>query len=110
MQATFAATSNYNAVTATGNFTIAKAANPISVTASQSWSATYSTSNQDKTFTAASSAQGAVTYAIQSQKNGSGTNVTYFSIPTSGTASLRMAAKTPVTGSSYTVVIRATAA
>ncbi|MBQ9298213.1 MAG: InlB B-repeat-containing protein [Clostridia bacterium] len=96
--------------TATYTKTIAKAANPIAVTASQSWSPTFGTSNQDHAFTAATSGQGAVTYAIQSQKNTSGTAVSYFSIPTAGTASLRMAANTPASGSKYTVVIRATAA
>lgn len=93
-----------------GTFTIAQAANPISVTATQSWSATYSTSNQDKAFTAATNNQGAVTYTIQSQKDKNGATVSYFTIPTNTTASLRMLANTPVTGSSYTVVIRATAA
>ena len=88
--------------------TIGKATNPIAVTASQSWSTTFGTSAQDKSFTAATSAQGAVTYAIQSQKNSGGTAVSSFTIPTSSTALLRMAASTAV--GTYTVVIRATAA
>ena len=84
-----------------------KSANPIAVTSSQSWSPTYSTSAQDKAFTAATGAQGSVTYSIQSQKKGS-TAVSSFSIPTSSTATLRMAASTGA--GTYTVVIRATAA
>ena len=84
-----------------------KSANPIAVTATQSWSPTFSTSSQDKAFTAATSAQGAVTYSIQSQKKGS-TTVSSFSIPTSSTATLRMAASTGA--GTYTVVIRSSAA
>ncbi len=89
------------------NLTIGKANNPITVTASQSISATFATTSQDKSFTAANNAQGAVTYSIQSQKQGS-TAVNVFSLPTSSTASVRMAASTGV--GTYTVVIRATAA
>ena len=87
--------------------TVGKATNPMSVTATQSWNTTFSTSNQDKDFTGASNAQGSVTYAIQSQKSGS-TNVSNFSIPTSSSAKLRMAGNTA--SGTYTVVIRATAA
>ena len=108
VRATIAATSNYNGGTATTNFTIAQANNPIAVTATQSISANYNISNQDKSFTAATGAQGTVTYAIQSQKNSGGTTVTSFSIPTNTTASLRVAALT--TAGTYTVVVRATAA
>jgi hypothetical protein len=57
VQATFAATSNYNEVVATDNFTIAKAANPISVTASQSWSEAFATTAKTKTITAATNNQ-----------------------------------------------------
>jgi uncharacterized repeat protein (TIGR02543 family) len=84
--------------------TINKATNPIAVTASQSWSTTFSTSSQSKTITAATNNQGTVTYTIQSQKNSSGTAVNKFSI--SGTT-LTMASTNAGT---YTVVIRATAA
>ena len=83
---------------------IEKGSNPITVTSTQSWSATYSTSSQTKAITGASNAAGTVTYSINSQKQGS-TNVSYFSI--SGTT-LTMNANTPV--NTYTVVIRATAA
>ncbi len=85
--------------------TINKATNPIAVTASQSWSSTFSTSAQTKAITAATSAQGTVTYAIQSQKNSSGTAVNKFSI---SSTTLTMAAST--NAGTYTVVIRATAA
>ena len=80
-----------------------KSANPIKVTASQSWSATFSTSAQTHSFTAATNAQGSVTYAIQSQPSGN-----YFSIPTNSTASVKMKASTPA--GTYSVKIRATAA
>ncbi len=84
------------------------AANPITVTASQSWAPTFSSSVQNKSFTGASNAEGAVTYSISSQKNSSNANVSYFSIPTSSTASIRMAANTPI--GTYTVKIDARAA
>ena len=86
--------------------TINQANNPISVTSSQSWSPAYSTSAQNKTFTAATNAEGNVTYSIKSQKKGS-TNVTNFSIGTNTTNKLTMAANTEV--GTYTVVITATA-
>jgi hypothetical protein len=57
VQATFAATDNYNAVVATDNFTIAKAANPISVTTPQSWSEAFATTAKTKTITAATNGQ-----------------------------------------------------
>ncbi len=87
--------------------TVSKATNPISVTASQTWSEAYATSAKTKTITAATNNQGAVTYAIQSQKDKNGTAVSYFTL--SGTT-LTRAASTPVNKSDYTVVIRATAA
>ena len=86
---------------------IGKANNPISVTATQSWSPSYSTSAQEKTFEAATNAQGNVTYSIKSQKKGS-TTVTNFSIGTNTTNKLTMAANTEA--GTYTVVITATAA
>ena len=83
---------------------IAKIPNPISVTATQSWSQSYSTSNQTKTIIAATNAQGTVSYEINSQKSGS-TNVSYFTI---SDTTLTLKGSTPV--GTYTVVIRATAA
>ncbi len=80
--------------------TVGKAANPIAVTASQSWSTTFSTSAQTKAITAATNAQGTVTYTINSQPSGS-----YFSI--SGTT---VTAKASTPAGSYSVVVRATAA
>ena len=85
-------------------WTINKASNPLSYTTTQSASKTFSTSAQTATLTAASNGQGTVSYAINSQKNGS-TNVSYFSL--SGTT-LTIAANTPV--GTYTVVVSATAA
>ena len=93
--------------TKTFSCSIGKANNPINVTATQSWSATESTTNQNKAFTAATNAQGTLTYAVQSQKIGTN-DVSYFSIGTSSTAKLTMKANTPA--GTYTVVIRATAA
>jgi len=109
IRATAAGNSNYNSgyKDITMTLWILRATNPITVTASQSWSTTFSTSAQTKSVTAATGAQGTVTYSIKSQKNTSGTAVSYFSI--SGTT-LTMAASTPVSGSKYTVVITATAA
>ena len=91
-------------VTVTGHttITISKAANPMTY-AAQSWSCNFSTSAQTKTLNAAASAQGTVTYSLQSQKQGS-TTVNYFSFNTS-TRVLTMAANTPV--NTYTVVVRA---
>ena len=91
---------NYTLTNTSGSFTITKASNPITVTASQSWNPTFSTSSQTKSITTATNAQGTVTYDINSQPTGN-----YFSM--SGTT-LTMAANTPV--GTYSVVIRATAA
>ena len=91
---------------ATYTIKINKAANPLSVTASQTWSEAFSTSAKDKAITS-SNGVGTLSYAIQSQKNTSGTTVTNFSISGSN---LRRAASTPVSGSNYTVVVRVTAA
>ena len=93
---------------ATMSITISPATNPIAVTATQSGSITFSTSAQNKAFTAATGAQGTVTYSIASQKNSGGTAVTYFTIPTNTTASLTAAASTPV--GTYTITITASAA
>lgn len=87
------------------NVSIGKANNPLSFTSSQSVNKTFSTSSQTASITAATSGQGTVTYSIQSQKNSSNANVSFFSI--SGTT-LTLAANT--TAGTYTVVVRATAA
>ena len=101
------AVSNYNAVAATcvGSVSIAKASNPITY-GSQSWSYIYATTAQTNTLNDATSAQGTVTYSLQSQKRGNNT-VNYFTFNTS-TRVLTAAANTP-TGT-YTVVVRASAA
>ena len=101
------AVSNYNAVAATcvGSVSIAKASNPITY-GPQSWSYKYATTAQTKTLNAATSAQGTVTYSLQSQKKGNNT-VNYFTFNTS-TRVLTAAKNTP-TGT-YTVVVRASAA
>lgn len=92
---------NSNGKTATCTVkVINKMNNPITVTASQSWSTTFSTSAQTKSITAATNAQGSVTYAITSQPSGN-----YFTI--SGTT-LTKKANTPV--GTYKVIVRATAA
>ncbi|MCI5967006.1 MAG: cadherin-like beta sandwich domain-containing protein, partial [Tenericutes bacterium] len=104
--ATSAGNANYNgASSACVKHTITQANNPISVTASQSWTPTFDTTAQSKTITGATNAQGSVTYAIVSQKNAGGTTISNFTL--SGT-SLTMAGSTGV--GTYTVVIRATAA
>ncbi len=94
----------YKDVTGSVTLTINKANNPIAVTTPQTWNTSYSTSEQKKSITAATNAQGNVTYNIQSQKTGS-TTVNSFAL--SGTT-LTMAGSTGV--GTYTVVIRATAA
>ena len=97
---------NYNIAYVNGTLTIEKLAQPMTVSTPQSWSPTFSAeSTQDKTFTAAANNQGTVTYSIASQVDSESTAVSYFSIPTSTTNSLRVAANTPV--GTYTVVIRA---
>ena len=60
IRATAAGNSNYNSgyKDITMTVTVGKAANPIAVTASQSWGPTFSTSAQTKTITAATNAQG----------------------------------------------------
>ena len=99
--------SNYTINYENGTLTINKAQNPISVSATQNWGADYSESVQNHAFTGASNNQGNVTYSIQSQKAGDET-VNYFTIPTAGTASIRMSGGTPA--GTYKVVVRATAA
>ena len=102
IRATAAGNANYNSgfKDITMTVTVTKATNPIAVTASQSWSEAFATSAKTKAITAATNAQGAVTYAINSQPSGN-----YFTI--SGTT-LTKKASTPV--GTYSVVIRATAA
>lgn len=97
---------NYNDVAAQYiNVSIAKANNPLSFTSTQSVNKTFSTSSQTASLTAATSGQGTVTYAINSQKNSSNATVSYFTL--SGTT-LTIAASTPA--GTYTVVVRASAA
>ncbi len=105
VKANIAATTSYNSGTATTNFTISKATNPITY-ADQTWSFNYSTTAQTKTLNEASNAQGTVTYSLLSQKNGT-TTVSYFSFNAT-TRVLTAAANTPV--GTYTVAIRASAA
>ena len=109
VKATFPATTNYNAYTTDYvAFTISKATNPLSVTATQSGSVIFSTSSQSKSFTAGTGAQGSLTYSILSQQNSSGTSVSYFTIPTNTSNSISIAANTPA--GSYTLSISAYAA
>ena len=100
---------SYNSVDKTFNVVVSVGVVPnrMTVTTPQTWNPTYGTSAQDKAFTGASSADGAVTYSIPSDKNNA-TIRGYFSIPTASTASLRMAANTP--SGTYAVVVRAHAA
>ena len=70
----------------------------------QNFTKTFSTSAQTMTLSAASGGVGTITYAIQSQKNASGTAVSNFTL--SGTT-LTMAANTGP--NTYTIVVRATA-
>ncbi len=90
--------------TATKDFTISKATNPMTFTATQNVAKNYSASSQEASLAAASSGQGNVTYAITSQKKGS-EDVSYFTI--NGTT-LTIAENTPV--GTYSVAVRATAA
>lgn len=81
--------------------------NPISVTASQSWTTAYSDSASNLDFKEATNVQGTVNYSIISQKNSGGTTVNCFSIPTGSKSTIRRTAKTAI--GIYTVVIRAKA-
>lgn len=104
------ATCTVTGITFTGSFnipfTIKKANNPIKFNPAYS-KVSWSTSSQDKAFTAATNAQGSVTYTLTAQKNGS-TNVNYFSIPSAGANTLRVAANAPQ--GNYTITIKASAA
>lgn len=95
----------YVPVTGSTTITISKAANSMTY-AAQSWSCSFSTSAQTKTLNAAASAQGTVTYSLQSQKQGS-TTVSYFTFNATSRV-LTMAANTPP--NTYTVIVRAHAA
>lgn len=107
VKAIIAQTTNYNSGTATINFTISKATNPVTY-ANQTWNYTYATTAQTKTLDAATNAQGTVTYSLQSRKNSStNANVTYFTFNASSRV-LTAAAETPA--GTYTVVVRASAA
>ena len=90
-----------NHATKTGSYTITmnKADNGITVTATQSGSSAFSTSAQTKTITAATNANGTVSYSITSQPTGN-----YFSI--SGTT---LTAKASTPKGSYPIVITASA-
>jgi len=105
--ATAAGNNNYNSGSKdiTVTVTVGKASNPITVTTPQTL---IFAGVQDKSFTAASGGQGNVTYSVKSQKNSSGTNVSFFTIPTASASTLRKASNT--TNGSYTVVVTATAA
>ncbi len=85
---------------------VEKKTNTIKVSSNGLKTVNYSTSNQDITFTKATNAQGTVTYSIPGDKNNPMVRKN-FTIPTVGTASVRIAKKTPP--GSYDVVIRATA-
>lgn len=89
------------------NIAVGVQANPMEITTPQTWSATYATAAQNYDFTGASNAQGNVTYAILSQKNSNNETVNKFSIPTSSTPRISMAANTPV--GTYNVEINVTA-
>lgn len=106
VRAAAAGNGNYNSKTidSTVTVTVDKATNPLAYTATQSYSKTFSTAAQTQATTAATGAQGTLSYAINSQKSGS-TTVSYFSL---STTTLTVAANTPV--GTYTIVIRATAA
>ena len=93
-----------SAITSNWAYTANATANELTF-GNQTISKTYSTSEQTASITAATNGTGTYTYAIQSQKNTSGTTVNYFSL--TGTT-LKIAANTPVNGSDYKVVIRAT--
>ena len=82
----------------------AKTPNTITITAEQSVTKTYSTSEQTETLVEATDAKGTVSYEIESQKNG-GIDVSYFSLD--GTV-LTIGANTPA--GTYIVVVKATAA
>ena len=103
VQVTYSGNDSYNSRSQTVDFSITKATNPLSFVSNQSVSKTFSTSNQTTVLTAATGGIGNVTYAINSQKQGS-TNVNYFSL--SGTT-LTVAANTPA--GAFTLVVRATA-
>ena len=106
VRASAAGNGNYNSgyKDSTVTVTINKDTNPLTYTSTQSVTKTFSTSSQTGQLATASNGQGTVSYAINSQKQGS-TNVFYFTL--SGTT-LTIAANTPV--GTYTVVVRATAA
>ena len=107
VQAYAAGNSNYysGSKNSTVTVTVNKLSNPLTFTAAQSVSKTFSTSAQSQTLTAATNAQGTLSYAINSQKNSSDTSISYFTL--NGTT-LTVAANTPA--DTYTVVVRATAA
>ncbi|MBE6015910.1 MAG: hypothetical protein E7241_11220 [Lachnospiraceae bacterium] len=99
--ATIAQTANYNGDTATADFSIAKAANPITF---ENQSFSKSVSAEAQSVAPVATGEGAITFTIQSQKKGDDL-VTYFSVDGSN---LKIAANTP--SGTYTVEMQAEAA
>ena len=87
-----------------GTWSIAKAGNPLTFTATQSVSTTFSTSEQTVTLTPAENGQGAVSYFISSQKQGT-SEVSYFTVNDT-----TLTLKESTSAGTYTVVVSATAA
>lgn len=96
----------YTTVASSTTITITKAANPMTWISTITWSDPYG-SGSSGTISAATNAQGAVTYALNSQTNSDGTAVSYFSFDTS-TRVLSCGSSTPA--GTYTIVLQATAA
>lgn len=100
---TVTASSAVNSVSTT--WTITKASNTLTYTSAQSVTKTFSTDKQTATLSAATKAQGALSYTISSQKTSSGAAVSYFTL--SGTT-LTISAGTPA--GTYKVAVKAAAA
>ena len=92
-------------VTRTVSLTVNKAGNPLTYSETQTVTKTFSTSSQTAPLETATKAEGTLTYAITSQKNGSNADVSYFTL--NGTT-LTLTENTPA--GTYTVVVTATAA
>lgn len=93
-----AETDTYAATSAVGwltSSTVSKATNPAKFSNSLSGSVTFSTNSQNKSFIGVTTPIGSVSYNISSQKNSSGVDVDYFSIPTGTDNSITIAAGTP---------------
>lgn len=100
---TVTASSAVNSISTT--WTITKASNTLTYTSAQSVTKTFSTDKQTATLSAATKAQGALSYTISSQKTSSGAAVSYFTL--SGTT-LTISAGTPA--GTYKVAVKAAAA